>query len=303
MSEGRTRGTGKPVATVVAVTVLVLAIAASAVASRFIPAAGPTPTESTSPGIGSAGPGPSGTSTIKWFVGLGGTSPARLAAEEAFAARYNASNKDGVILEIDDPRAIDPTADPVTILKTQFSANDGPDIVGPASLGAMSDFDGLWMDLTTEIAKDHVDLGSYDPALLKLAHEPGAYDTTPSGAPLTGIPYAVDPGFIVYNRDLFTRAGLPPLPTTVGQTYQGKTWDWNELAAVAARLTLDTSGRAAGQPGFDPAHIAQFGFDFPTSDARVMASTFGSGSLLAGFCPSDLQIAPTWSAALHHARI
>ena len=296
MIEGRAGGIRGPVAAGLAAIGLVAVIVASAVATRYLPAGKAGATPSPTPDTSSAGAAPSAKPPIRWFVGLDGTSAAQLAAAKAFVARYNAGNKDGVTIEIDDPHAVDPAADPYDVIRTQLSGGNGtaPDIVGPATLDALDGLDGLWTDLTSEIAKKHLDLGAYDPSLVKLVREPDV-----AGAALTGIPWVIDPGFIAYNEDLLSKAGLPPLPTAVGQTYQGQTWDWNELAETAARLTVDTSGRNSTQAGFDPANVAQFGFDFPTSDARVMASTFGSGSFLAGYCPSVLQIAPNWSDAFN----
>ena len=44
-----------------------------------------------------------------------------------------------------------------------------------------------------------------------------------------GIPFAVYPSFIYFNKDLFDEAGLPYPPQHFGDTYQGKEWNFDTL--------------------------------------------------------------------------
>jgi multiple sugar transport system substrate-binding protein len=214
--------------------------------------------------------------TIKWFVGLGpGAGAAQVAAEDKFVTDYNATNTDGMTLVLD---AVPTDSDASTTLATEIADGNAPDIVGPVGIGEFQGLELLFLDLDPEIARNRIVLDKYPPAILKLLRQ---VRSDPPQTVQAGLPYTVDPGFIFYDKDLFRKAGLPDLPAQPGQTYMGKAWDWNELASVAARLTLDSSGRDAAQSGFDDNAIKQFGIDFPGVDARVMASTFGSGSFVA----------------------
>ncbi|HEX7490106.1 MAG TPA: extracellular solute-binding protein [Candidatus Limnocylindrales bacterium] len=230
--------------------------------------ASPTPsTEPSSAAQGSAASASSG--AITWFVGLGsGTQPNQIDAEKAFVASYNKLNKDGITITL----KIVPHDSAYDVLKTDIARGDAPDLIGPVGVKDRNGFEGLFLDLTQEIAKNNYDVKAFaDPAV--------EFFRDSSGAQI-GLPYLVNSGYIWYNKDAFAKAGLPNLPTTVGEMYQGKTWDWNALGAVAAQLTLDKKGKKSTDSGFDKANIVQYGVDFQGLDARRIGSLFGSGSFV-----------------------
>ena len=73
-----------------------------------------------------------------------------------------------------------------------------------------------------------------------------------------GVPWDSGAYAIFYNMDLLDAAGVPyPDPK--------KRMTWDELLAMARRLTVDTSGRKAGESGFDPSNVKQYGFATSTS--------------------------------------
>lgn len=271
----------RPIALAVA-AVLVMSACSNNVATPT-PTAAPTkaPTPSATP-VPTMGP-----ATVRWFVGLGsGVLPGQVEAEKAFVANYNATNKDGITIELE----VVPNAVAYDTLKTEIAAGNAPDIVGPVGVRGRNGFEGLFLDLTPEIQKQGFDLSAYDPAVVNF------FKVGDQGQ--VGIPYEIFPGYIWYNKDAFTKAGLPPLPTTVGATYQGQTWDWNELAAVAAQLTIDKNGKNSTQTGFDPKGIVKYGMDFQwTTDPREMASFFGGGSFVAAD-GKTAQIPDAWAQAL-----
>ena len=225
-------------------------------------------------------------SIVRWVVGLGGGAlPNQIAAEQSFVANYNATNVDGITLQLEVlPNPV--SADALNVLKTEIAAGS-VDIVGPVGTAARDGFEGAFMDLSSELRRHDQPLSTYDPALV---------DYLRSGDGLIGLPYEIYPGYIWYNKDLFTKAGLPALPTKVGEKYQGQTWDWTELGKVAAKLTLDTTGKNSTQTGFNKASIKQYGMDFQWADARRMASCFGGGSLVAADGVTA-QIPAVWSDA------
>jgi multiple sugar transport system substrate-binding protein len=207
--------------------------------------------------------------TIRWYLGF--TLPASnqmLESAEAFARRFNES-QDEIVVEVEAGSAMDPLGE----FSLMVSEDDPPEIVGPAPETFLFRYQGAFLDLEDEIAKQDVDLAQVDPQLI------GLLRLADRGQ--IALPYTVSPGFIFYNKDLFSRAGLPDLPKRVGETYMGKPWDWNALGDVAALMTRDKNGRNASDGRFDPAHVVQWGFDFNSFFELRIASSFGAGSLLA----------------------
>jgi multiple sugar transport system substrate-binding protein len=209
--------------------------------------------------------------TLRWFLGIQGqgTQPAQVAAVQAFVGSYNASNTDGITLTTE----VVPQASAYDTLKNEIAAGDAPDIVGPMGVKGWNGLSGVFLDLTSEITKNKVDMTAFASGAVKVLRDG-------TGAQI-GIPYDIYPGFIWYNKDLFTAAGMPNLPSRVGDTYQGQPWDWNELVKVAGQLTIDKNGRKSTDAGFDSKNIVQYGMDFQWLDARRIASLFGAGSVVA----------------------
>lgn len=69
-----------------------------------------------------------------------------------------------------------------------------------------------------------------------------------------GLPWDGGSLVLFYNKDLFQAASLKePDPK--------KALTWDELVSLAQKLTVDANGRHAGESGFDPAKVVQYGFD------------------------------------------
>ena len=77
---------------------------------------------------------------------------------------------------------------------------------------------------------------------------------------LVGIPFALFPSFIYYNKALFDEAKLPYPPHKVGEKYDGKDWNLDTMAELAKKLTVDAGGNDATAANFDAKNIKQFGF-------------------------------------------
>jgi multiple sugar transport system substrate-binding protein len=272
-------GRGLRLITLAAVPVLVLSACSSSAATTAptaAPTAAQTATVQGTPVVGKV--------NIRWFVGLGsGTQPSQIAAQKKFVTDYDANNKDNINLTLE----IVPNANAYDVLKTEIASGKAPDIIGPVGVKGRNGFEGLFLDLTSEIASNSFDLTAYDPGLVSFFK---------SADGQVGLPYDIYPGYIWYNKDAFAKAGLAPLPTKVGDQYNGKTWDWDNLASVAAQLTLDKAGKNSTQAGFDAKNIVKYGMDFQWNDGRRMASDFGAGSFVATDGVTA-QIPDAWRAA------
>lgn len=85
------------------------------------------------------------------------------------------------------------------------------------------------------------------------------------------ITYWLEPGNIIglgpgpetfvlyYNEDIFKDAGLTPPPAKASEA-----WTWDQFVEVAKKLTIDSKGRSAADPGFDPKNIKQYGVSIGT---------------------------------------
>lgn len=276
------------IAILVGASVVVYAVAQSAgsqapkatISPSTSPSASPTPgylVDQTSTPI-------AGRTTVRWFVGLGsGTLTSQIEAQKAFVADYNANNKDGIAIQLE----VVENATASEVLRTEIAAGNAPDIVGPVGVIGRNGLSGDFLDLTDEIQKNKVDLTVYDSPLITFLQEGGAQ---------IGIPYDIFPGYIWYNKDMFAAAGLPDLPTKIGELYQGQPWTWDALAKVAASLTVDKNGFHSTDAGFDKNGIVKYGMDFQWADARRIASCFGGGTFL-GADGKTAQIPAAWADA------
>lgn len=227
---------------------------------------------------------------IRWFVGLGaGSDEPTIAPQRAIVDEYNASQDEiELVLEIVD------AAQSQDVLATQIAAGNPPDIVGPMGIQGRAAFEGAWLDLTGLIESTDYDLSDFDPALIDF------YKLGEQGQ--LGIPFAVYPSFILYNKDLFDEADLPYPPTAYGEPYlnaDGEELEWNTetLRDLALLLTVDAEGNDATMDAFDLNNTVQWGFGQQFPELRGMATLFGPGN----FADADGEavIPERWREAIH----
>jgi multiple sugar transport system substrate-binding protein len=200
----------------------------------------PTASESASPNGTQAASAPASVArtTVVWFPGFGpGSQSNQVLAEADFVIRYNATNRDNINLQLS---LISNDLDNSLLVQQA-------DVVGPVDIQSPANVPTSLLGLNDEIARNKTDLTAYPPALLgTFKDSAGQYDA---------LPYVEYPAFIFYNRDLFKTAGLPDLPTQVGEKYMGADWTWDELATIARRLTLDAWGKNSTEAGFNASRI------------------------------------------------
>ena len=227
---------------------------------------------------------------IRWYVGLGaGTDAPVIAAQQDVVDAFNASQSDiELVLEVvDNAQAYD-------VLSTQIAAGNAPDVVGPMGVRGRASYPGAWLDLTDEIAANDYDLSDFDPALVDFYHIEGEGQL--------GIPFAVFPYFLMYNKALFDEAGIPYPPQNYGETYTDwdgneRPWDMDTIRDMAVILTVDANGNDATMDGFDPDNIIQWGFGVQMTDVRGRDTLFGA----ANFVDADgnAVIPENWREAEH----
>ena len=219
--------------------------AAPAVADTAAPAANAAPTAVPSPTIqpptltGGEGCDP-GATQVTWFVGLGsGTHPEDIVLEKAWVDKYNKSQKDACVILNVVPNTGSNSYD---ALRAMVAGGNAPDIVGPVGKAGRASFQGSWADIKPLADKAGYDLSKYDPQLLDFTKDEGV---------LVGIPFALFPSFIYYNKKLFDEAQLPYPPHKVGDLYNGKPWDLANFQDLAMKLTVDKAGNDATSEGDD----------------------------------------------------
>jgi multiple sugar transport system substrate-binding protein len=221
---------------------------------------------------------------IKWYVGLGtGGQPQHIEAERKVVDDFNKS-QDKIYLSL---QIIDNTV-AYTTLATQIASGNVPDIVGPVGTEGRNGFSGQFLDMTDLIAKNNVDLSVYDKAVVDAYNYPGQGQI--------GLPFAVFPSFVYFNKDLFDEAGLPYPPQKFGEQYDGKEWNWDTLRELAMKLTVDENGNDATSADFNPDKIVQFGYEPQWgTEPRAMATQFGAASIATA--DNKAQVPENWKTA------
>jgi len=202
--------------------------------------------------------------TVTWFVGLGGgTELQQIDAQNQVVADFNAS-QDAIELVITIAPSYETGRD---VMSTLIAAGTPPDIVGPVGVGGSNAYIDQWADLTSLVDASGFDLSVFDPALVDLYRD---------GDALVGIPFAVFPSVMYYNRSLFDEAGLEYPPSEFGEPYvlDGEEVEWNyeTVAEIAKILTVDADGNDATMDGFDPNNVIQFGLNFQWALQRLIWS-------------------------------
>ncbi|HUP83647.1 MAG TPA: sugar ABC transporter substrate-binding protein, partial [Candidatus Limnocylindria bacterium] len=163
--------------------------------------------------------------------------------------------------------------------KTELqSPASAPDIIGPVGVEGLNLFSDQLFDMAPIIASTSYTPTGVDPSLIDF------FDSLGQNGATVGLPFAVYPSFILYNKDLFDEAGLAYPPTQVGDQYDGAPWDLAALRTLAMKLTVDGAGNDATSADFDPENIVQWGFDAQYMDnynLRAETAWFGTGALLA----------------------
>ena len=237
----------------------------------------------------SAAPSEAGVVEIRWYCCLGGGGvPGQIEVEDAAVEAFNNSHPNIKIVR--EVVAYQGARDQ---LSNEISGGNSPDIVGPVGVGGSEAFHGQWLDLASLIAETNYDLSDYAEGTVDF------YNVGGEGQ--IGLPFAVYPTILFYQKDMFEEAGLQPPPHTYGEPYELPDgtfidWDYDAIDQIAPFLTVDTNGNNATDDGFDESNIVQFGFEPYRDDIRGLGANFGAGSLV-GSDGKSVAIPAPWKAA------
>ena len=182
---------------------------------------------------------------IRWFccLGAGDNAETQVPTEERIVEEFNAShdNIELVLEVVDYDLAYD-------ALAVQIAGGNAPDILGPVGGTGAAAFEGQWLDLTDLIESTGHDLTQYSEGSVEF------YQVEGQGQ--VGLPFAIFPSMLFYQRSMFDEAGLEYPPQVYGDPYvlDGEEVEWNfdTLREVAKRLTVDVNGNDATSADFDP---------------------------------------------------
>ncbi len=229
----------------------------------------------------------SGKVCIRWYVGLGtGTNADQIPVEQEVVDDFNASqSKIQLILEII------PNNSAMDVLATEIASGNGPDIVGPVGWAGSNAFHGQWLDLKPYISK--VDTSMFNPALVKW------YETSEGDV---GLPFAVYPSAIFYNKAIFDAAGYNYPPAKYGDQYKMPDgtmvdWSWDTVAKVGKALTTDKNGKNATEDGFDKNNIVNYGFTYGFENSVLYVGSFWQGGSLLAADGKTAQLPDAWKAS------
>lgn len=140
-------------------------------------------------------------------------------------------------------------------LTALIARGSAPDIVLGIGLADVSDLvdQHMWVDLGPLFDNDGVSTSVFGSQALSAAELSGYYGSTKA---IPGVPLGVHDHALAYNVELFSKAGLAAPPAS----WTGGSWTYSGSFLEAAQaLTVDHAGKNAGQAGFDPTQITQFG--------------------------------------------
>jgi multiple sugar transport system substrate-binding protein len=180
------------------------------------------------------------------------------------------------------------------VLSTQIAAGEGPDIIGPVGIGGSNAFYGQWLDLTPYIESANYDLSQFNKALIEF------YQTEEGQV---GLPFAVFPSGLFYQKAMFDEAGLNYPPSELGDPFvwpdgTEEEWNWDTLTKVAKQLTVDVNGLTPLDEGFDRESIVQIGYTEPWAAPAVRGTFWGAATPYSGEEGAyTAEIPASWEAA------
>ena len=208
-------------------------------AGALLAACGGSDDDASSPATSAPGRNLSG--RVQILVGFGtGNSPAQIPVQDALAQAFMRANPNVTIEFVRVPTG---SSDARTKLTTLIAGGTAPQLVLPAGLYGISLFvdKDVWLDLAPFFDRDGISLDRFLPETTTATHVPNYFGN--NAKEIIGVPVGVHDHVLAYNEELFARAGVPPPPTSLGDsswTLEGKFLD------AARALTSGTSQFGVG---------------------------------------------------------
>jgi multiple sugar transport system substrate-binding protein len=265
------------------------------------PGASESPSPSPVPTPVIVGPGTvgEGVALIRWYCCLGtGDDPSQVEVEKQVIDAFNAAHTD---IQIQGEFVIYEQA--YDQLSTEIAGGNPPDIIGPVGFGGANAYAGHWLDLQPLIEKTGFDTTQW---------ESTSVDYFKVGDHQEGLPFAIYPSELYYQRFAFEEIGIREPPHTYGEDYvavgaaavalgvadgTAVPWDKDTARTLAMLLTVDENNKDATQEGFDPTKIAQYGYEPQRDDMRGLGAYWQAGLLAPD--GKTAQIPEAWAAAWH----
>ncbi len=131
-----------------------------------------------------------------------------------------------------------------TKLLVEIAGGAGPDIAAvPDDICRSYAAHGALMDLAPFFKADGLSRDSYWPAALNPQW---------LGPHLFAMPYDYGMHIMYYNKALFDKQHI---------SYPTEQWTWDDYVRVGRHLTIDSNGKRASDPGFQPDHVVQYAGD------------------------------------------
>jgi ABC-type glycerol-3-phosphate transport system substrate-binding protein len=189
---------------------------------------------------------------VQILIGFaGGNSPSQREVQQTLAQAFIAAHP---LVGIDFLRATS-AATATTELTALVERGSAPDIVLGIDLADVSRLvdQHMWLDLHPLFQRDGVSTKAFASEATAAAALSNYYGGTKA---IPGVAVGLHDHALAYNVALFAHAGVTPPPAS----WSDGSWSYTgSFLDAAQRLTLDRSGRHAGQAGFDPGKVVQFG--------------------------------------------
>ncbi|WP_171652674.1 ABC transporter substrate-binding protein [Paenibacillus foliorum] len=147
-------------------------------------------------------------------------------------------------------------------LEQLIAAGEIPDLIPTSNfyLNGLVDL-GLTTDMNDFVKKERIDLNRFEPEAIKAIKQFG------KNGELVGMPYTMNYGVMVYNKDIFDKFGIP-YPTD-GMT-------WNQVIELSKKLTKKQDG--IQYIGLDPgdANALTRAYSLPVADEKQEKSMINS---------------------------
>ena len=197
--------------------------------------------------------------------GAGGSLTFRLWDEQAAKAYEDALPAFEAATGIDVSVEVVPWNDYFTGVRNEIAAGAGPDVFWSNTNNYSEYAKGGKLVNMNEVFSDSERASWLDTAVSQYTVDGQIY----------GAPVITDPSVaLYYNKELLDRAGVGV------EELDGLAWDpaasSDSLRDIAKRLTLDSSGRNAADPGFDPNTVVQYGYNAALDGQAMLFPYLGS---------------------------